>query len=91
MVIGPFRRGVLCRMANFDKTLTAYNFGQNGQNEEVFGPIIKPARSGFGGKKLFPISTHFAHVASQNVSLPSNLHLNMPFLSFFYTFDFEAL
>jgi len=40
-------------VANFDETLTAYNFGQNGQNEKVFVPIIKPARSAFWGKKTF--------------------------------------
>ena len=38
---------------NFEATLTAYNFGQNGRNEKVFVPIIKPARSAFWGKKTF--------------------------------------
>ena len=58
----------------FDGTLTAYNFGQNGQSWNFFGPIIKPVKSRFWGKKKFGISTFFARVPGQNVSLTPNLH-----------------
>ena len=34
-------------MALFETTLTPYNFGQNGQNANLLGPIIKPAKSRF--------------------------------------------
>ena len=41
----------LRRVALFGGTLTAYNFGQNGQSCNFFGPIIKPAKSRFWEKK----------------------------------------
>ena len=82
----------LCRVANFDKTLTAYNFGQNGQNEKVFVPIIKPARSAFWGKKTFFDFDPFWPRSGPNrePTLKSAPKFGT-FAAFFDTFEFEAL
>ena len=41
----------LRKVALFGATLTDYNSGKNGKNANFVGPIIKPARSRFWGKK----------------------------------------
>jgi len=77
---------------NFAGTLTAYNFGQNGQNEKVFGPSIKPARSAFWGKKTFFDFDPFWLRSGPNrePTLKSAPKFGT-FAAFFDTFDFEAL
>ena len=64
-------------------TLNAYNFGQNGQSWNFFRPIIKPSKSWLWGQKKIWISTFFACVTGQNVSLPPNLHSNLALLHHF--------
>ena len=79
-------------MANFAETLTAYNLGQNGQNEKVFVPIIKPARPAFWGKKTFFDFDPFWLRSGPNRE-PTLIFASKfgTFASFFDTFDFEAL
>ena len=82
----------LCRVANFDKTLMAYNFGQNGQNKKVFSPSIKPARSAFWGKKTYLDFDPF-WLRNKPKREPTLIFASKfgTFASFFDTFDFEAL
>ena len=77
---------------NFAGTLTAYNFGQNGPNEKVFVPIIKPARSAFWGKKTFFDFDPF-WPRSEPKREPTLIFASKfgTFAAFFDTFDFEAL
>ena len=51
--------------------------------KKFLGPASSQRGQLSGGKKLFLISTHFGRVASQNVSLPSNLHPNLALLLHF--------
>ena len=70
----------------------AYNFGQNGQNEKVLGPIMKPARSAFWEKKTFFDFDQFCWRSEPKCepTLKSAPKFGT-FAAFFDTFDFEAL
>jgi len=79
-------------VVNFGATLTAYNFGQNGQNEKVFGPSIKPVRSGFWGKKtFFDFDPFWPRSGPNREPTPIFAPKYAFFAPFFDTFDFEAL
>ena len=82
----------LRRVPNFGATLTAYNLGQNGRNEKVFGPSIKPARSAFWEKKTFFDFDPFLP-RSEPKREPTLIFASKfgTFAAFFDTFDFEAL
>ena len=88
--LGAHLTKTLHRVALFDGTLTAYNFGQNGQNANFFWPITKQAKSRFWRKKLcldfylFCPRTRPKH--EPNLKSASKYGT---FVTFFDTLDFE--
>ena len=72
----------LRRAPLFGGTLTAYNFGQNGQSCNFLGQSSSQRSHGSGEEKNWFL-TFFDCVEGQNVSLPPNLHPNLVLLRHF--------
>ena len=80
----------LRRAPLFGGTLTAYNFGQNGQNAKNFGPIIKPAKSRFWGNFFWGDFDLFCLRSGPNREpTPKSALKYGTFAPFFGTLNFE--